>query len=259
MNTFQTKSIFIDSDPRINRPDEISYRVTTEFMQKRHDIFFELLNLKNTRVLDVGCCVAASGAYVLDQGADYYLGIEYQSDLVELAKSNLSKFYSQKKWNIVHDSFENFDTQHKFDLVIASGIIYTGVDIISSLKKLAAWGDYILIDAIHPDLAWMSDKKDPRPYEQQESFVALQTKSMFKNGQFPGVIYRSAYPSYRYCLEIMQSFNFKYHDINKKLEQELPKQYHCRNRYAILFEKSDSVEHDLGYVKTIEQNHDMEI
>jgi predicted nicotinamide N-methyase len=259
MNVFESKISFIKTDPRIDRPKDVGYTVTADFMQKRHDAFFHEFNLTDCKVLDIGCCVAASGAYVLDHGASYYLGIEYQQDLVESSRQNLEEHYEKKKWDIIQDSFENFDTEQKFDFVIASGVIYTSIDVIQSMKKLTKWANTVLIESTHPKLAALLYRMKPMPYTQQPAFVTLPNSQMFYKGQFPGVSYVSARPSYRYCLEIMNFLGYTAENINSNLENILPDIYNYNNRFAIRFSKSENLKNNFGYVNAMEKVDGLEI
>jgi len=249
MNTFLNKPEFINSDPRVNRT--YGYTVSAEFMQLRHDIFFNSTNLNGASLLDIGSCVAATGAYVLDHGASFYFGVEYQTDLYNTSIENLTKFYDISRWSVVNSSWENYHGDQKFDIILASGVIYATIDTIGFLKKCVDLADTIIVESVHPKLSVLSYKKDPRPYTKQESFVTIETRDMFYQGQFPGIVYRSAYPSYRYLVDIMSSFSYKEIDLTTDLEKALPQVYNYYSRYAILFTK-DKKTTKLGYVENAE-------
>jgi hypothetical protein len=63
-NVFVDQPEFVDTDPRNQRPEQIAYRIDTNFMQVRHEILLPKNTLKGKKVLDLGSCNAASGAWV---------------------------------------------------------------------------------------------------------------------------------------------------------------------------------------------------
>lgn len=125
LTTFKKFPEFIDSDPRVKRPE--GYVISEELLLARYSTLLPNQLIANCSVLDIGCCVASAGAWVLDNGAHKYVGIEVNSDLADESKKNLQKYFSNSTWEILNTSFENFiqNNTEKFDIVIASGIIYS--------------------------------------------------------------------------------------------------------------------------------------
>lgn len=155
-NIFQLYPEFIDSDIRTNRQSNAetgNYNVNAVFQFQRHSITMPPETVKGLRVLDLGCCVGATGAWALHHGAERYVGVELQSGFGQLAQTNLTKYFPNKRWSILAQSFSDFfaSNTEQFDLVVAFGILYNSVEIetlIKNLSKLNA--SRILIDSIVP-------------------------------------------------------------------------------------------------------------
>ena len=89
---FEKYPEFIDTDPRLQRSNEKSYKITTDFTVKRYSAFFDHIDLNGKTVLDIGSCVSSLGAWVLDRGADFYQAIEFSNNLSQSAHNNLTKY-----------------------------------------------------------------------------------------------------------------------------------------------------------------------
>ena len=138
MNIFETASEFIDLDNRRNR----NFADTTkESLTKKFNSQLPKRLIAGNSVLDLGSCLGAAGHYSLAVGASHYTGVEIQQYYIETSKELLSKYWSTDKFNIVQQDIEEFldsyIAQHKkFDYVLASGLIYGFVDVISLIKKI---------------------------------------------------------------------------------------------------------------------------
>lgn len=155
MHTFEKYSDFIRSDSRINRKPPVGYTVTPERMLARHQVLLPRESVENSSVLDLGCCVAASGAWVLDHGAAEYVGVELQKEFAEQAVKNLSDNFPAANWQIIQSSLEDFFTNcsRQFDVVFASGVIYCGLYYQELLKNIATITKrLIVIESSVPDI-----------------------------------------------------------------------------------------------------------
>ncbi len=152
INTFESKPEFIDSDSRVHRPFTWAYTVTPELMTRRHELFFSSVDLKGKRVLDLGCCCAATGAWVLDRGADYYVGVEAQELFFKSATDNLSKYYSQDRFSVVNQDIETYlnNNADQFDIVVMFGVLHCLFDYYKVIKQLTQISQHMIIECFHP-------------------------------------------------------------------------------------------------------------
>lgn len=79
----------------------------------------------------------------LSNGAAHYTGVELQEKYVTDSKAIFSKYWPADKFDIVQDNLEPFldhciSNNIKFDCVIASGVLYTFLDIFRILDKISA-------------------------------------------------------------------------------------------------------------------------
>lgn len=151
-NFFDRYPEFIDTDTRINRRDpEDGYPVNAEFLEKRYSAMMPIERCSGKRILDLGSCTASLGAWCLDQGATSYTGVELQKKFVEKSKANLSKYFNCD-WRIVESTIEDFlhYNTNRYDVVVASGVLYGILDVYGCLKTLTDISNYIIVEAKHP-------------------------------------------------------------------------------------------------------------
>ena len=137
MSVFQRFPQFIETDVRQSR--QRGYSVDSKFMTDRYEILLPPELVQGKTVLDLGCCVASAGAWVLDNGAKSYTGVEVQSTMSDIASQNLTQCYNDRDWTIIESSFEHFfekNTLH-YDIVIALGVIYSSIEYQIFLKNIA--------------------------------------------------------------------------------------------------------------------------
>ena len=152
INTFADKPEFIGTDPRQRRPAHWQYTVTAGLMTQRHDIFFKKTQLTGARVLDLGACCAATGAWVLDRGAAHYTGVELQEKFVASARNNLQQYYPADQWSIVQSDLEQYidSCEQQFDVVLLAGVLHCLFDYHKILRKLTGISQQIIIECFHP-------------------------------------------------------------------------------------------------------------
>lgn len=154
-NIFLEYPEFINSDPRKNRVVNSKtgsrYNINAEFQYHRHRISLPKELIQDKHVLDLGCCVAATGAWALYNGARKYTGVDIQSDFCQKSRENLSLYFPDNAWEIVESTLDDFfkNNQEHFDVVVAFGIIYQGVFFENTVKKIASVGaQAIIVDSI---------------------------------------------------------------------------------------------------------------
>lgn len=133
MNCFKTAPDFIKEDNRRFRPRN---PITQEQMYNKHVALLPEAIIRGKSVLDLGCCIGATGHWCLSNGASHYTGIELQPEYVQIAEKLLNK-YHPGKFNIQQMAIEEWLNQPdkpSFDVVCLLGVIYIFVDYFSVLK-----------------------------------------------------------------------------------------------------------------------------
>ena len=239
MNVFEKYPQFISTDPRESRTS--AYSISAEFMQQRHECFFNSEILENKTVLDLGCCVGATGAWVLSHGAKSYCGVEYHKDLSDIAKVNLSVF-DTARWQIVNSSVESFleENTNKYDIVIASGIIYAFFEPIPVLKNIAARSNTVIIESIHPTI--------PGIDVETASVIAYKRQHMLYGIDKTELCFNSAVPSMMFIIDYMKHHGFSCDlSVNLALQNCLPNIYQ-KNRFGIKLIKCSDEELSKGFI-----------
>lgn len=158
-NIFLKYPEFIDQDVRINRYKnnefDLGYNINFELQFIRHNLSLPGYLVKDKTILDLGCCVGATGAWALHHGAKHYTGVDLQSKFCKLAKNNLSKYFNQESWDIQEKSFDEFfsSSNQKFDIVIAWGVLYHSIDYTRTLEIFSKFSnDRIIIESYSPKI-----------------------------------------------------------------------------------------------------------
>lgn len=155
MKVFESMPEFISSDVRVKRPIDVSYRIDTEFMEKRHEAMLPPELIKGKTVLDLGCAVGATGAWCLANGALGYRGVEVQEVMAQSAINNLWKYFPNRPWDIcklpIEEYIDQFGPFIEWDIVVVSGVIYGIIDYFSFLKTISMMATTcIVIESMHP-------------------------------------------------------------------------------------------------------------
>lgn len=148
-NIFDGYEEFIDLDNR---------RLRKEFTTSKQSLYHKLLaqippdEIKNKTILDLGSCLGAAGHYSMMLGAASYTGVEIQDYYVQTSNHLLEKHWANKPWKIVKEDVYKFlddsiEQNIKYDIVLASGIIYGFLNIIDICQKICkVSSDQVVID-----------------------------------------------------------------------------------------------------------------
>jgi len=155
MKVFLEQSDFIDRDPRVNRIKTFwhqSYQVTERIQTRRNHVLLPPEVIEGKAILDLGCCVAASGGWALSYGASSYTGVEISPELATISRENLQRYHPDRSWTIIESSVENFLRDHsaRYDIVLAAGILYAISDSMESILRIANLTDTMMIEGMHP-------------------------------------------------------------------------------------------------------------
>lgn len=266
MNVFLEQIDFIDRDPRIERikaPVHQSYAVTVEIQTDRNQHLLPPDRIAGKRILDIGCCVGASGGWALSHRAAHYTGVELSPELAQLSRENLEKYHAGKDWKIIELSAEDFMSQceDKFDIVLAAGIIYTITDTISFLRGLAKLADEVVIESMQPRRPWYFEDWYGPVLERLKPTIDelrdLQGKIRWMDIELPFTHYRTSgmlygdrpadlrtlgiHPSLGAVTLIMRHIGFErditmYDDICAAM----PNLYNYKTRYAVRFYRNSN-------------------
>jgi hypothetical protein len=248
-NLFQQLPEFITTDPRVNRVNP--YAVDAEFMHKRHSVFFDI-NLQGKRVLDLGSCVGATGAWVLSNRAVFYRGIELDKDLVSLSKQNLGRYFPDS-WDIVNMDVEQYlsTVDLEYDIIVASGILFSLFDPIPLLTTIASVADCLIIDSVHPKC--FSDEILTDDLVENTPLISFR-QDQAMSWQQRTVSYPGSNPSLGFLKYYLGILGFEYQsDCYERLKRDCPMLYNKRERYGCRFVRT-STPRTTGFVNTLNAN-----
>lgn len=274
-NFFHLKPEFIENDPRKNRPVTIKGPVTAEFMSLQQAILLPLELIKGKRILDLGACLAASGAWVLSNGATFYKGVEFESTFADSAKEAMSQYYTDDQFEMVCDSIENYldQEEEKFDVVIAAGVLHVFSNPLEVLRTIARRSDAVVIESAHSvtfqKTRFLNDalkesllqSSDYEPFIENEPFIEIGQEGMTVPGE-KTLLFKGLRLSMGAVKAIMQEEGFTYvDDINQKLKKLLPKMYSPYRRYGALFLREERLSdaNDFGFLGASSSHTDQKI
>jgi SAM-dependent methyltransferase len=139
MNIFDQAPEFIEWD---NRKDREVNRVTAESTYNRLIVQLPEWLVKDGTILDLGSCLGSAGHMSLTNNALHYTGVEIQETYVNQSREILAKYWPTEKFTIVQQNLEDFldeciAKEIQFDHVVASGVLYAFLNIISILEKIS--------------------------------------------------------------------------------------------------------------------------
>lgn len=149
MSCFDDAPEFLDLD---NRRTRTLSPVSKEQMEKKHAVLFPPEMVKGRTVLDLGCCLGATGLWCLSHGAAKYTGVEVQDFYADNAKLLLDKYYPgqaviEKK--TIEQWFKENTTM--YDIVSILGVLYVFTDYYSILKNITSRArEAVMIEGLYP-------------------------------------------------------------------------------------------------------------
>jgi len=254
-NIFHDQPEFIDLDQRNHRPQNYGYAITPEFMLNRHEIIFPPELIRNKKILDLGSCLGATGAWCLSHGASCYHGVEIHEEFVNKSIYCLEKYYSEKSWTISKCSIEEFlnSSIEHFDILVASGIMYGASDVFNLLSLFIKNADFIIIESMQTQTIFHEKiltnetikmiAQDPHivDYLENTAYIAVGNRMMVapdeKTILFPGFN-----PSMGALKYIMKQLGFDC-NINPylALKKRLPEYYSPLKRFALYFSRNKNL------------------
>ena len=148
---FDSAKEFLDLDNRRLRNKQTT---TRESLTNKFSVQLPADLIKGKTILDLGSCLGAAGHHALTYGASHYTGVELQPYYFDTSKQILSKYWEEDQYKIIQQDVEEFldiaiAENKKYDYVLAAGIIYGFVDIVSILRKISKVSNtYVMIDTL---------------------------------------------------------------------------------------------------------------
>lgn len=243
MTIFFSKSQFINTDVRTRRPRDYMMPITAETMTARHQLWFAKTDLVGKKILDLGCCVGATGAWVLDHGAAHYTGVDLQQDFVDQSTENLSVYYPPEKWKIVKSDIIGFlkNCTEQFDIIVIAGSIYSMIDYYSVVKDMCRIGKEIIIESYHPYRALQEIWPEKSDQELMDLWKTVSMVSIETSGQTMSQggsqLHDSARPSMAAFAKIFGHLGWTSDfELNDLAVKELPDVYSLQSPgYAVRF------------------------
>jgi Methyltransferase domain len=137
MNCYDAAPEFIDEDNRRFRGHN---PISKEQMAAKHSVLLPESLIKGKTILDLGCCMGATGHWALSHGAAHYTGIELQTEYAEGARRLFDKYHPDK-FVIYQTPIEKWLSEphaEQYDIVCILGVIYAFIDYFSILKYSTA-------------------------------------------------------------------------------------------------------------------------
>jgi len=252
---FITKPEFIDLDIRKNRPKISGGNINADNTFIKHSLLLPKSELTGKRILDLGSCNAASGAWVLNYGASFYKGVELLPNLAKRSRILLKKYYSPLKWNIENLEIEQFlkDNDTSYDITIIAEILHALSDPISVLREITKISKVIVIESTHPSILQKTNflneelkmqilnSPDYENYIENEPFMGFGIEGMTLPDE-QTLLFKSLKPSLGLLKSFMRNEGYIYNDFaNKHLKELLPNIYSKYNKYAAIFIKKEDV------------------
>lgn len=247
-NLYSKYPAFINSDPRKERM--YPYPASASYMQIRHDTIFQNINLKNKKILDLGCCVGYTGAYVLDKDCKEYHGVEFSSELFSIASSNLTNNFKDN-FSLINDSAENFVKHNKdsYDVTVLLGLLYAIKDPVCFLENILSFSEIVIIESAMPHFSTNDNlqflNRAYITYDQQN----INHTNSTQNATFVG-----CRPSIGLIKLIFESNGFEVDmNVNQMLHTKFSKIFHNgeNGRFLIMGQRKESKHIPIGYIDTV--------
>lgn len=261
INIFQTQPEWIQQDTRTGRPivvpspgkpggDSLSYKITASFMYDRHRIILPPELIKNKTILDVGCYMGATGAWALANGARHYTGIDARQKDLELGAEIFKKYFQTTQYTLIETWAEKYQSKVKYDIVIASGVMYSVFDSFNFVKTIANFArDIIILDNVHPFNGYrrlFPNATDAQRQAVSKTLSIIQPSERIRfnsKNENKSIRISASLISLQALILLMKNIGFRYDDSLYQLaEKEIDYYYDIRkhNRYMSKFIKDDN-------------------
>jgi hypothetical protein len=261
INIFKTQPEWMQQDTRIGRPivvpspgkpggDSLSYNINADFMYDRHRVMLPPDLIKDKTILDVGCYMGATGAWALANGARHYTGIDARQKDLELGAEIFKKYFQKNQYTLIETWVEKYESKEKYDIVIASGVMYGVFDSFDFVKRIANFSqDIIIVDNVHPFNGYR--RLFPNATDEQRQAVSktlsiIQPSERIRfnsKNEAKSIRISASIISLQALILLMKNVGFRYDDsLYQSAEKEIEYYYDIRkhNRYMSKFVKDNS-------------------
>lgn len=133
LSVFDDESPFVLRDSRRHRP---VLPTTAQSLNFKHGLLLPGAVVSGASLLDLGCCIGATGHWALSHGATSYVGVELQAGFADVAAELLA---GDPRASILRVDSEQFldESPEQFDIVCALGLVHGLFDPIFTLRRAA--------------------------------------------------------------------------------------------------------------------------
>jgi SAM-dependent methyltransferase len=131
---FTRDSPFVREDNRRTRPN---LPTSAASLNRRHGLLMPPRTIEGSSVLDLGCCIGATGHWALELGARRYVGVEHQPGYAKQAGRLLA---GRRNATIVPEDAARYAARGRrsFDLVAMLGVAHGLYDPLAFIRDAAA-------------------------------------------------------------------------------------------------------------------------
>jgi hypothetical protein len=133
-SVFHPESPFVLRDSRRHRP---VLPTTAESLNQKHSLLLPPDVARSRTVLDLGCCIGATGHWVLAHGASRYVGVELQAGFAQVATELLAGEAGARVLQVDSDDYLA-QAAEPFDVVCALGLAHGLFDPLWTIRRAAA-------------------------------------------------------------------------------------------------------------------------
>ena len=133
---FSDSSPFVLQDSRNTRP---VLPTTAALLNRKHNAILPAGLTEGRTVLDLGCCIGATGHWCLSLGAAHYTGVELQDKFAAVARELLSDW--QEAEIVTSDSELFLRDARRYDIVCMLGLVHGVYDPLALIRMAANKAD----------------------------------------------------------------------------------------------------------------------
>jgi SAM-dependent methyltransferase len=165
-NSFSQHPEFLTKDFRSSRPPECGVPMNPSITIKKHEWLLPPERVANKRILDIGSFIGQTADWCLSNGAASFTGVEISTEFCTTATELLTKYHSEKDWEIINQSLTDFfaENNEQYDIVFCWGVLFGHHDHVWLLNNLAQRGDHVIVESRHPKWMWRGNQ-DVMPHD----------------------------------------------------------------------------------------------
>lgn len=210
------------------------------FFTQRCQAMLPPTHIQDLDILDLGSGSGAMGAWALKQGCRSWTGVEIDDAYYHASLSLLAQNFHDHQWQVIQQDALEFliNTDRKWDLVLAAGIIYGYPDSVRFIDACLDRSDWVIIESSQP---YLEIDQDQIPH-----LLDHASFSVYRDRPLSGETkrqwgYPSQCPSSMFVAHVGRHRGFQSDSsMDRDLRQRLPEHYNAtsRGRYCQSLKKS---------------------